>query len=212
MFLIINIFHSGKKKSWYKNPVHVVLVSLLVDQLSSLFLTFFGWPKKNLFSLREFLVSLWIFFGQALIFWYTKKKFWYTKKKLGGPKKSEPDQKFPETDQIFFWSTKKGRNRPYNWLTKRLTKTTWTGLIQSFIWQMGMRWLLMENRKVEIRSGSIFLSYVLFHLPQFGFIHYRINIIYHFPFFRHSDQHQHSEQEVGWCLLNYKANRGPLAI
>ena len=47
------------------------------------------------------------FFGQALIFWYTKKKFWYTKKKLGGPKKSETDQKFPETEQIFFWSTKK---------------------------------------------------------------------------------------------------------
>ena len=86
---------------------HVVLVSLLLDQLSGLFLTFFGRPKKNLFSLREFLVSLWIFFGQALIFWYTKKKFWCTKKKFGRPKKSEPDQKFPETEQIFFWSTKK---------------------------------------------------------------------------------------------------------
>ena len=92
---------------FFKSPVHVVLVSLLVDQLSSLFLTFFGRPKKNLFSLREFLVSLGIFFGQALIFWYTKKKFWYTKKKFGWPKKSEPDQKFPETEQIFFWSTKK---------------------------------------------------------------------------------------------------------
>ena len=43
-------------------------------------------------------------------------------------KKSEPDQKFPETEQIFFWSTKKMRNRPDNWSTKRLTKTTWTGL------------------------------------------------------------------------------------
>ena len=89
----------------------MVLVSLLVDQLSSLFLTFFGQPKKNLFSLREFLVSLWIFFGQALIFWYTKKKFWYTKKKFGWPKKSKPDQKFPETEQIFFWSTKKSEKK-----------------------------------------------------------------------------------------------------
>ena len=35
------------------SPVHVVLVSLLVDQLSGLFLTFFGRPKKNLFSLRK---------------------------------------------------------------------------------------------------------------------------------------------------------------
>ena len=29
------------------SPVHVVLVSLLVNQLSSLFLIFFGRPKKN---------------------------------------------------------------------------------------------------------------------------------------------------------------------
>ena len=28
------------------SPVHVVLVSLLVDELSGLFLIFFGWPKK----------------------------------------------------------------------------------------------------------------------------------------------------------------------
>ena len=90
---------------------------------------FFWSTRKNLFSLREFLVSLWIFFGQALIFWYTKKKFWYTKKKFGWPKQSEPDQKFPETEQIFFCRPKKGRNRLDNWSTKRLTKTTWTGLL-----------------------------------------------------------------------------------
>ena len=123
----------GRKMSTQGSPVHVVLVSLLVDQLSGLFLTFFGWPKKNLFSLREFLVSLWIFFGQALIFWYTKKKFWYTKKKLGGPKKSEPDQKFSETEQIFFGRPKKRRNRLDNWSTKRLTKTTWTGPTCSYL-------------------------------------------------------------------------------
>ena len=41
-------------------PVHVVLVCLLVDQLSSLLLTFFGRPKK-------FVQSQGIF-GQALIF------------------------------------------------------------------------------------------------------------------------------------------------
>ena len=40
------------------SPVHVVLVSLLVDQLFGLFLIFFGRPKKKLSSLREFLVSL----------------------------------------------------------------------------------------------------------------------------------------------------------
>ena len=36
------------------SPVHVVLVSLSVDQLSSLFLIFFWSTKKNLSSLREF--------------------------------------------------------------------------------------------------------------------------------------------------------------
>ena len=42
---------------------------------------------------------------------------------------SETDQKFPETGQFFLWSTKKMRKRPNNWSTKRLTKTTWTGLL-----------------------------------------------------------------------------------
>ena len=46
-----------------------------------------------------------------------------------GQKKSETDQKFPETEQIFFGQPKKGRNRLDNWSTKRLTKTTWTGLV-----------------------------------------------------------------------------------
>ena len=96
-------FFSGKDRS----PVHVVLVSLLVDQLSGLFLTFLGRPKIKLFSLREFLVSLWIFFGQALIFWYTKKKFWCTKKKFGRPKKIRAWPKIPWDWTNFFWSTKK---------------------------------------------------------------------------------------------------------
>ena len=46
-----------RKKTGKKSPVHVVMVSLLVDQLSGLFFTFFGRQKKNLFSLREFLFS-----------------------------------------------------------------------------------------------------------------------------------------------------------
>ena len=91
-----------KKEIWStKNklgPVHVVLVSLLVDQLSGLFVTFFGQPKKKFIQSQGIFGQSLNFFGQALIFWYTKKKFWYTKKKLGGPKKSKPDQKFPETE------------------------------------------------------------------------------------------------------------------
>ena len=49
------------------SPVHVVLVSLLVDQLSGLFLTFFGWPKK-------FVQSQGIF-GQSLIFLWSGSDF-----------------------------------------------------------------------------------------------------------------------------------------
>ena len=43
---------------YHNSPVHVVLVSLLFDQLSGLFLIFFGQPKKKLSSLREFLFTL----------------------------------------------------------------------------------------------------------------------------------------------------------
>ena len=51
------------KSTWTpldSSPVHVVLVSLLVDQLCGLFLTFFGRPKKicsvlgNFWSVSEF--------------------------------------------------------------------------------------------------------------------------------------------------------------
>ena len=71
-----------------------------------------------------------------LIFCLTKKKFGQPKKNFGIPKRNlvyqkfpETDQKFPETGQFFFGQPKKMRKRPDNWSTKRLTKTTWTGLI-----------------------------------------------------------------------------------
>ena len=51
------------------------------------------------------------------------------KKSEPDQKKSETDQKFPETGQFFFGRPKKMRKRPDNWSTKRLTKTTWTGLL-----------------------------------------------------------------------------------
>ena len=114
---------------FFKSPVHVVLVSLLVDQLSSLFLTFFGRQKKILFSLREFLVSLWTFFGQALIFWYTKKKFGIPKRNLVDQKNQRLTKNSLRLNKFFFGRPKKGRNRLDNWSTKRLTKTTWTGLM-----------------------------------------------------------------------------------
>ena len=112
----------------YNSPVHVVLVSLLVNQLLGLYLIFFGRPKKNLFSLREFLVSLWFFWSTKFLFGIPKFLFSIPKNQSLTKKNSETDQKFPETEQIFFGRPKKVRDRPDNWSTKRLTKTTWTGL------------------------------------------------------------------------------------
>ena len=55
----------------YYSPVHVVLVSLLVDQLSGLFL-FFLVDQKKLSSLRDRTKKFWsvseFFFGQSLSF------------------------------------------------------------------------------------------------------------------------------------------------
>ena len=61
-------------------------------------------------------------FGQSLGIFGTPKR------NLVDQKFPETDQKFPETGQFFFGRPKKMRKRPNNWLTKRLTKTTWTGL------------------------------------------------------------------------------------
>ena len=49
--------------------------------------------------------------------------------KKTGQKIQESEQKYLRLDKFFFVSPKKLRNRPDNWSTKRLTKTTWTGLM-----------------------------------------------------------------------------------
>ena len=97
----------------HTSPVHVVLVSLLVNQLFGLFLIFFGRPKK-LSSLREFLVSLWEFLVNQISFWCTKIFFGRPNFFLVYQKFPETDQKFPETGQFFFGRPKKMRKRPNN--------------------------------------------------------------------------------------------------
>ena len=59
------LYLKGSKTSHF-SPVHVVLVSLLVNQLSGLFLIFFGRPKKIVQSQGIFGQSL-IFFGQPCL-------------------------------------------------------------------------------------------------------------------------------------------------
>ena len=111
------------------SPVHVVLVSLLVDQLSSLFLSFFGRPKK----ICSVSVNFW---SGSDFFWSTKFLFGTPKFVFSIPKNQSLTKKIQRLtknslrlNKFFLGRPKKVRNRPDNWSTKRLTKTTWTGLI-----------------------------------------------------------------------------------
>jgi hypothetical protein len=106
----------GTKLFGDKSGVHVLLVSLLVDQLSGLFLFFFWSTKTKLSSLTS--VE-----GEQKNQRLTKKN-------------SETDQNFfvgsLRLDNFFFGWPKKKRTRPDNWSTKRLTKSTWTPLSSCF--------------------------------------------------------------------------------
>ena len=98
---VMSVRNKKNLKSRYISPVHVVLVSLLVNQLSGLFLTFFGWPKKNCTVSGNFWSGS-DFFGQPNFF-------------LVYQKFPETDQKFPETGQLFFgwprdWPKPHGRD------------------------------------------------------------------------------------------------------
>ena len=124
----------------HRSGVHVLLVSLLVNQLSGLFLIFFGRPKK-ICPVSDLFCSLsWIF---CPVFF----KKWEIDRTIGRPRdwpkphfQKRLDKKFKRVnkkdlilDKFFFGRPKKMRNRPDNWSTKRLTKTTWTGLL-NFFW------------------------------------------------------------------------------
>ena len=88
----------------------MVLVSLLVDQLSGLFLIFFGQPKKNCLVSGNF----WLVAGN---FWSTKFLFGIPKNFLvdqfffGRPKIPRDWPKIPWDWTIFFWSTKKNEKK-----------------------------------------------------------------------------------------------------
>ena len=137
----------GWPKTWENSPVHVVLVSLLVDQLSSLFLSFFWSTKKKLFGLREFLVRLWFYFGRPNFFLVHQNIFLVYQKIKAWPYQSIPN--IVLVNQIFFGSTKFLFGIPkFFWSPKfifgqpkkleidqtigrpkRLTKSTWTPLV-----------------------------------------------------------------------------------
>ena len=117
----------------------MVLVSLLVYQLSILFLPFFGRPKKNLFSLREFLVRLWFFWSTKFLFGIPKFLFSIPKIQSLTKKIQRLTKNSLRLNKFSFGQPKKVRNRPDNWSTKRLTKTTWTGLICKSVFGMAKK-------------------------------------------------------------------------
>ena len=154
------LLHSGLNSAlqfWlsarFSSPVKVVLVSLLVDQLSGLFLTFFGRPKKicsvsgNFWSVSEFfLVKLW-FFG------ILKRNFGIPKRNLVDQKNQRLTKNSLRLNKFFFGRPKKGRNRLDNWSTKRLTKTTWTGLV--FTSCFFCHWIGQKSSNLNSRLATL---------------------------------------------------------
>ena len=157
----------------------MVLVSLLVDQFSGLFLIFFGRPKKNLSSIRFFCSLSWIFCpvffenvvlvslladqlsGQFLIFWKRlDKKF------------KRVNKKDLILDKFFFGRPKKMRNRLDNWSTKRLTKTTWTGLVSIakpttlLIFLISFSFNFQTFKDLQIVTWILAWSEVVFYLSR----------------------------------------------
>ena len=111
------------------SPVHVVLVSLLVDKLSSLFLPFLVDPKKICSVSRNFWSGS-DFFGPPSFFLVYQNFFLVYQKIRAWPKNIQRLTKNSlRLYKFFFGRPKKVRNRLDNWSTKRLTKTTWTGLM-----------------------------------------------------------------------------------
>ena len=102
--------------SWSTNcPVYFSL--FLVDQKKICSVS------GNLWSVSEFfLVSLW-FFG------ILKRNFGKPKRNLVDQKNQRLTKNSLRLNKYFFGRPRKVRNRPDNRSTKRLTKTTWTGLM-----------------------------------------------------------------------------------
>jgi hypothetical protein len=101
------------------------------------YFSFFWSTKKKICPVSDLFCSLsWIF---CPVFF----KKWEIDRTIGRPRdwpkphfQKRLDKKFKRVnkkdlilDKFFFGRPKKMRNRPDNWSTKRLTKTTWTGLL-----------------------------------------------------------------------------------
>ena len=174
-FGVPNFFWSTKKmRNWPDNWVPSMWFwSVSWSTNCLVFFSFFLVDQKKLSRLREFLVSLWEFLVHQKEIWSTKKNFGTPKRNLVDQKFPETDQKFPETGQFFFGRPKKMRKRPDNWSTKRLTKTTWTGL-----------WSTKETDQKYMDAASSYGFTVLIYIFSFMYnnekkwIEEGVNILY----------------------------------
>ena len=104
----------------HSSPVHVVLVSLLVDQLSGLFLTFFGRPKK-ICSVSGNFWSGSDFFGRPNFFLVHQNFFFLYQKIRAWPKKIRDWPKIPWDCTNFFlvdqkkWEIDRTIGQPRDW-------------------------------------------------------------------------------------------------
>ena len=126
--------------SWSTNcPVYFSF--FLVDQrkicpVSDLFCSL-SWIFCPVFFENVVLVSLLAdqLSGQFLIFWKRlDKKF------------KRVNKKDLRLDKFFYGRPKKKKNRPDNWSTKRLTKTTWTGLLANVQLSIKVYWKPIINK------------------------------------------------------------------
>ena len=115
----------------------------------------------------SFVTQNYIFYGYQRVPNFKKK---LNKKNQSLTKKnSETYQTFPETEQFFFGWPKKMRNRPDNWLTKRLTKTTWTGLVGRIQWSLFslcFQVIFWERIHGCVLNGSLFPWYIVKRLRK----------------------------------------------
>ena len=138
----------------------------------SVYFSFFLVDQKNFCPVSDLFCSLsWIY---CPVFF----KKWEIDRTIGRPTdwpkphfQKRLDKKFKRLnkkdlilDKFFFGRPKKMRNRPDNWSTKRLTKTTWTGLFTSLL-----KWCLLVPHDcdwasqlfcVAIITKSILLHYL----------------------------------------------------
>ena len=110
------------------SPVHVVLVSLLVDQMSGLFLIFLV-DKKNNCPVSGNFWSISYSFGRPIVFGQSEPD----------QKKSETDQKFPETGQFFFLVDQKNEKKTGQLVDQETDQSTWTGLICKYIFGLAQK-------------------------------------------------------------------------